>query len=145
MERYPRASIDSTGQACPHGELTPSLARILAAMGPRSGAFICQTWRREPTTGLCVPNSSRAFAPTALRLTSLYNNTFRGLSLQEKHMPNEEEVSDPNEPTVSRRDSVRLAAALALAAGLGVPSALLGTPAMARMQWKIYKGLTDGG
>ena len=60
-------------------------------------------------------------------------------------MPNKDSRSSAGEPTVSRRESVKLAAALALGAGLGVPSALLGAPNMARMQWKIYKGLTDGG
>ena len=60
-------------------------------------------------------------------------------------MHKEENVSTPVEPAVSRRDSVRLAAALALGAGLGVPSALLGAPNMARMQWKVYKALADGG
>jgi len=60
-------------------------------------------------------------------------------------MPNEDAVLKQGEPAVTRRESVRLAAALALGAGLGVPPALLGTPNMARMQWKIYKGLTDGG
>ena len=60
-------------------------------------------------------------------------------------MPNEDGRTNPSAPAVSRRESVRLAAALALGAGLGVPSALLGAPNMVRMQWKVYKGLADGG
>ena len=60
-------------------------------------------------------------------------------------MPNEDGRSSPSQPAVSRRESVRLAAALALGAGLGVPSALLGAPNMARMQWKVYKAPIDGG
>jgi len=60
-------------------------------------------------------------------------------------MPNEDGRSNAGEPAVSRRESVRLAAALALGAGLGVPSPLLGAPNMARIQWKVYKALADGG
>lgn len=60
-------------------------------------------------------------------------------------MPNEDEVPTPVDPAISRRDSVRLAAALALGAGLGVPPALLGAPNMVRIQWKVYKALADGG
>jgi hypothetical protein len=52
--------------------------------------------------------------------------------------------ADPN--TVSRRDSVRLTAAFALGAGLGVPSQLLGgSLTAARMQLKFYKAANDGG
>lgn len=60
-------------------------------------------------------------------------------------MPNEKDVVSSTEAAVSRRDSVRLAAALALGAGLGVPATLLGSPNAARMQWKIYKAINDGG
>jgi hypothetical protein len=63
----------------------------------------------------------------------------------EEVMPNEDDVATADEQPVSRRDSVRLAAALALGAALGVPSALLGAPNMVRMQWKVYKAPTDGG
>ena len=47
---------------------------------------------------------------------------------------------------VSRRDSIRLTAALALGAGLGVPAQLMAmAPAAAQLQVKFYKGTTDGG
>ncbi len=49
-------------------------------------------------------------------------------------------------PAVSRRDSVRLAAALALGAGLGVPAELLAAaPSAVRLQIKFYKAPGDGG
>lgn len=60
-------------------------------------------------------------------------------------MQNENEAGTSVEPVVSRRDSVRLAAALALGAGLGVPSQLLGATTAARMQLRLYKAATDGG
>ena len=60
-------------------------------------------------------------------------------------MPNENEVITSVDQAVTRRDSVRLAAALALGAGLGVPASVLGAPHAARMQWKIYKALNEGG
>jgi hypothetical protein len=47
---------------------------------------------------------------------------------------------------VSRRDSIRLAAVLALGASLGVPSELLGmAPPGVRLQVKFYKSSVDGG
>jgi len=49
-------------------------------------------------------------------------------------------------PDVSRRESIRLAAAAALGAGLGAPAQLLAlTPATGQLQVKFYKGTTDGG
>jgi hypothetical protein len=48
--------------------------------------------------------------------------------------------------SLTRRDSVRLAAAMALGAGLGVPSTALGLPQTAvRVQVKFYKAASDGG
>jgi len=61
-------------------------------------------------------------------------------------MSHEDDASNPLEPAVSRRESVRLAAALALGAGLGVPAQLSAmAPAVAQLQVKFYKGTTDGG
>jgi len=49
-------------------------------------------------------------------------------------------------PEVSRRESIRLAAAAALGAGLGAPAQLLAvTPVAGQLQVKFYKGLADGG
>lgn len=60
-------------------------------------------------------------------------------------MSHENDASDPVEGAVSRRESVRLAAALALGAGLGVPAQLAAmAPAAAQLQVKFYKGTTDG-
>lgn len=60
-------------------------------------------------------------------------------------MSHENDPSNPAEPVVSRRESVRLAAALALGAGLGVPTQLSAmAPAAAQLQVKFYKGTTDG-
>ena len=54
---------------------------------------------------------------------------------------------DPHPEVLTRRDSVKLAAAiLALGAGLGVPREALGlAPAAARLQIKFYRGVEDGG
>jgi hypothetical protein len=61
-------------------------------------------------------------------------------------MSHENDASNPAEPAVSRRESVRLAAALALGAGLGVPAQLMAmAPAAAQLQVKFYKGTSDGG
>ncbi len=62
-------------------------------------------------------------------------------------MPDEKIGLKPDDaPAVSRRDSVRLAAALALGAGLGVPAELLAAaPSAARLQIKFYKAPGDGG
>ena len=61
--------------------------------------------------------------------------------MQHENKPEEAAVAE-----VSRRDSVRLAAAMLLGAGLGVPSQLLGmSPAAARLQVKFYKAASDGG
>jgi len=47
---------------------------------------------------------------------------------------------------LSRRDSIRVAAGLALGTGLGVPTALLALPADAlQLQLKFYKADADGG
>jgi len=52
-----------------------------------------------------------------------------------------------NHEVLTRRDSVKLAAAiLALGAGLGVPREALGlAPTAARLQLKFYRGPEDGG
>ena len=61
-------------------------------------------------------------------------------------MSHENDASNPDEPALSRRESVRLAAALALGAGLGVPAQLMAmAPAAAQLQVKFYKGTIDGG
>jgi hypothetical protein len=61
-------------------------------------------------------------------------------------MSQKNDTSDPAEPVVSRRESIRLAAGLALGAGLGVPEQLAAmAPAAAQLQVKFYKGSTDGG
>jgi hypothetical protein len=58
----------------------------------------------------------------------------------------ENDASNPPEPALSRRESVRLAAALALGAGLGAPAQLMAmAPTAAQLQVKFYKGTTDGG
>ena len=61
-------------------------------------------------------------------------------------MQDEKPQEEPEVAEVSRRDSVRIAAAMILGAGLGVPSQLLGmAPAAARLQLKFYKAASDGG
>jgi len=61
-------------------------------------------------------------------------------------MQDENKAEEPRVADVSRRDSVRLAAAIILGAGLGVPSELLGmAPTAARLQLKFYKAASDGG
>jgi hypothetical protein len=61
-------------------------------------------------------------------------------------MSDEIETQDSSAPAVSRRESIRLAAAAALGTGLGAPAQLLAMPAVAgQLQVKFYKGLTDGG
>jgi hypothetical protein len=62
-------------------------------------------------------------------------------------MPDEREVREQEDRRgISRRDSVRLAAALALGTGLGVPAELLAAaPSAARLQIKFYKAPGDGG
>ena len=61
-------------------------------------------------------------------------------------MSHENDASDQAAPALSRRESVRLAAALALGAGLGVPAQLMAmAPAAAQLQVKFYKGTSDGG
>ena len=61
-------------------------------------------------------------------------------------MPDENRSEEPTIAEVSRRDSVRLAAAMLLGAGLGVPSQVLGmAPTAVRLQVKFYKGSSDGG
>jgi hypothetical protein len=54
---------------------------------------------------------------------------------------------DPHPEVLTRREGVKLAAALlALGAGLGVPREALGlAPAAARLQVKFYRGIEDGG
>ena len=54
--------------------------------------------------------------------------------------------SEPADADVSRRGTIRLAAAMLLGAGLGVPAALLGEGAApVRLQLKFYKAAGDGG
>lgn len=61
-------------------------------------------------------------------------------------MPDDIKAEDTKPTEVSRRDSIRLAAAMALGAGLGVPAQLMAmAPAAAQLQVKFYKGATDGG
>lgn len=61
-------------------------------------------------------------------------------------MPDEIQANESIGKDVSRRESVRLAAAIILGAGLGVPSELLGmAPTAARLQLKFYKAASDGG
>lgn len=50
----------------------------------------------------------------------------------------------PDEP-VTRRDTLRRAAAVALGAGLGVPAAVLGMPTATQLQLKFYRSASDGG
>ncbi|HEY6825847.1 MAG TPA: hypothetical protein VI259_03255 [Gemmatimonadaceae bacterium] len=58
----------------------------------------------------------------------------------------ENEAGTPDETTMSRRESVRRAATLALGAGLGIPEQLTAmAPPFAQLQVKFYKGPTDGG
>ena len=60
-------------------------------------------------------------------------------------MPDEIKTEEPTVGDMSRRDGIRLAAALALGAGLGVPAQLSAmAPAAAQLQVKFYKGTTDG-
>jgi len=61
-------------------------------------------------------------------------------------MSDEIKTQAPAAGDISRRESVRLAAALALGAGLGVPAQLSAmSPAAAQLQVKFYKGTADGG
>ena len=58
----------------------------------------------------------------------------------------ENDAGIPDDATMSRRESVRRAAALALGAGLGIPEQLTAmAPPFAQLQVKFYKGPTDGG
>ena len=61
-------------------------------------------------------------------------------------MAEENQTNAPTNDDVSRRESLRLAAAIILGAGLGVPAELLGMePNVARLQLKFYKAASDGG
>lgn len=61
-------------------------------------------------------------------------------------MSNEIEGQDSATGAVSRRESIRLAAAAALGTGLGAPAQLLAMPGVAgQLQVKFFKGTTDGG
>jgi hypothetical protein len=58
----------------------------------------------------------------------------------------EKNVGVPDDQAISRRESVRRAAVLALGAGLGVPEQLMAAaPSYAQLQVKFYKGPSDGG
>jgi len=64
----------------------------------------------------------------------------------EATVTDEVKAADSAALDVSRRESIRLAAAAALGAGLGAPAQLLGlTPIAGQLQVKFYKGTTDGG
>ena len=64
----------------------------------------------------------------------------------EANVSDESNAPESIGPDVSRRESIRLAAAAALGAGLGAPAQLLALPPVAgQLQVKFYKGTTDGG